>query len=91
MTRVRNTYATRFTDRPPTHPGEVLREDVLPALGIQVNVFADYLGVSRQTVHGISSGKADMTPEMALRLGKVVGNGPLIWLRMQEALDLWKA
>ncbi len=91
MTRVRNTYAIRFTDRPPTHPGEVLREDVLPALGIQVSVFADHLGVSRQMVHGILSGKADVTPEMALRLGKVVGNGPLIWLRMQEALDLWKA
>jgi addiction module HigA family antidote len=52
---------------------------------------ARHLRVSRQTLHRILAEKAGVTPEMALRLGKFCGNGPGIWLRMQEAYDLWHA
>jgi len=75
----------------PVHPGEILREDVLPALGITISDAARALGVSRQTLHRIIAGTHGITPEMALRLGKFCGNGPGLWLRMQQRYDLWHA
>ena len=78
-------------NRQPTHPGAVLREDVLPNLeGMSVAGLARSLHVSRQTVHGILNESKPITPNIALRLGKFLGNGPGIWLRMQEAHDLWQ-
>jgi addiction module HigA family antidote len=77
--------------RKPTHPGELLAEDVFPALGISISEAARKLRVSRQTLHRILSGDAGVTPEMAVRLGKFCGNGPGLWLRMQQAYDLWHA
>ena len=62
--------------REPTHPGEILREDVLPALRMNVSQAARELGVSRQLLHRILAGRAPVTPEMAVRLGKWAGNGP---------------
>lgn len=76
---------------PPTHPGEILREDVLPALGLSVSEAARQLRVSRQTLHRILSGAMAVSPEMALKLGRFCGNGPDLWLRMQIAYDLWHA
>ena len=77
--------------RPPTHPGVILREDVLPSLGLSVSEAARQLRVSRQTLHRILAGTSSVTPEMAIRLGKFCGNGAGLWLRMQEAFDLWHA
>lgn len=77
--------------RPPTHPGELLREDVLPALNLTVSEAARQLRVTRQTLHRILSGTSAISPEMAVRLGKFCGNGPGIWLRMQQSFDLWHA
>lgn len=73
---------------PPMHPGELLREDVLPALGRTRAEIARLLGVSRQTLHNILSERAPVTPEMALRLGKLCGNGPELWLALQSHYDL---
>lgn len=78
-------------NRPPTHPGEILREDVLPELQLSVTEAAKQLHVSRQTLHRLLSGRSGVTPEMAVRLGKFCGNGPRLWLRMQQAHDLWHA
>jgi addiction module HigA family antidote len=75
----------------PTHPGELLREVVLPALNMTVTEAAGRLMVSRQQLHSILTEKAGVSPEMALRLGKFCGNGPDIWLSMQQAYDLWHA
>ena len=77
--------------RRPTHPGAILREDVLPALGLSVSEAARQLGVTRQTLHRIMAEKVSVTPEMAARLGRFCGNGPGLWLRMQQACDLWRA
>ena len=77
--------------RQPTHPGEILREDLLPALRLSVAEAARQLRVTRQTLHRILSGRSAVTPEMALRLGRFCGNGPDLWLRMQRAHDLWRA
>ena len=75
----------------PTHPGALLREDVLPALGLPVLRAAAALGVSRQALHAILAERSGVTPEMAVRLGKLCGNGPGLWLRMQQTHDLWRA
>ena len=77
--------------RAPTHPGAILREDVLPALDVSVSDVAKALGVSRQQLHRILAETAPVTPEMALRIGKFCGNGPELWLRMQVSYDLWHA
>ena len=77
--------------RRPTHPGIVLRETVLPALRMTVAGAAAAMGVSRQTLHRILSEHGPVTPAMALRIGKFCGNGPEIWLAMQQAVDLWDA
>lgn len=83
--------AGRSLTRPPTHPGAILRDDVLPALELSVSEAARQLGVTRQTLHRIMAEKASITPEMAVRLGRFCGNGPGLWLRMQQAYDLWHA
>jgi addiction module HigA family antidote len=82
---------TRDKDRPPIHPGEILRQDVLPALGMSVTAAAKHLHVTRQALHRVLAGSAAISPEMALRIGKFCGNGPDVWLRMQAAYDLWHA
>ena len=75
--------------RPPVHPGEILREDVLKSLDLTVSEAARRLGVSRQQLHRILACKHPISIEMALRIGKFAGNGPGLWLRMQQAYDLW--
>lgn len=72
----------------PVHPGEVLREDVLPALGRPKAEIARLLGVSRQTLYDILGEKQPITAGMALRIGKLVGDGPMIWLGMQQLYDV---
>jgi addiction module HigA family antidote len=73
----------------PTHPGKMLREDILPELGLSVAQAAEKLRVSRQALHNVVSERAAVSPEMAARLGKLCGSGPGIWLRLQQARDLW--
>ena len=82
--------AFRDPDRPPMHPGELLREEVLPALGKSVAEVARMLDVSRQTLHSIlrEDNPAAVTPAMALRLGKLCGNGPDLWINLQARYDL---
>ena len=77
--------------RPPVHPGEILREDVLPTLGLSVSEAARRLGISRQQLHRVLACTHPITTDMALRIGKFAGNGPGLWLRMQQAYNLWYA
>ncbi|MBX3492158.1 MAG: HigA family addiction module antidote protein [Parvibaculum sp.] len=81
----------RDPNRAPTHPGAILREDILPATGKTKVEIAGMLGISRQTLYDILSEKQAVTPAIAVRLGKLLGNGPGIWLRLQQARDLWEA
>ncbi len=81
-----------MSKRMPTHPGAILREDVLPSLpGMSVSAFARNLGVSRQTLHAVLAERSGISAEMALRLGTVLGNGAQLWLEMQNQFDLWNA
>lgn len=75
--------------RRPTHPGELLREDVMPAAGLTQAGLAEALGVSRKTVSEVVLGQRPVTVDMAVRLGTFFGNGPALWLNMQQAVDLW--
>jgi addiction module HigA family antidote len=82
--------ARRDPKRAPMHPGALLRKDVLPALGKNKKEIAKLLGVTRQTLHNILTEKQPVTTDMALRFGKLCGNGPTLWLNLQREVDLWK-
>ena len=77
--------------RRPTHPGEMLREDFSPDYGLSVSGLAEALGVSRQSVNELLRERRAVSPEMALRLGRLFGNPPEFWLNAQRAVDLWDA
>lgn len=81
----------RDPNRRPTHPGAILGGDVLPDLGLNVSAAAEALGVSRQILHRIIAGEAPVTTPMAIRLGKLCGNGPDLWINMQKKVELWDA
>jgi len=74
---------------PPTHPGEMLREDFMSDYGLTTASLAAALGVSRQTINEILRERRAMTPAMALRLSRLFGNTPEFWLNAQRAYDLW--
>ena len=83
-------FVKRPLKRPPIHPGEILSKDVFPSLGLSIGEAARRIGVSRQHLHRIVSCTQPISTEMALRIGKFVGNGPDIWLKMQQKHDLWR-
>ena len=72
----------------PVHPGEILREDILPALTVSKTSVAAALGISRQTLYDILNEKQPVTAEMAVRLGKLFGNGARFWIDLQRIHDL---
>lgn len=79
------------THRKPTHPGEVLREDIIGPLGLTLTEAARRLGVSRNTLSAVVNGKTALTPGMAIRVAKATRTTPESWLHMQAKLDLWIA
>jgi antitoxin HigA-1 len=79
-----------MSTRRPTHPGEVLLEDVMKPLGITITEAARDLGVSRKTLSEIVNGRCALSPEIAVRIGKATNTSPESWLAMQNKLDLWK-
>lgn len=76
--------------RRPTHPGEILRADVLPALEMTQTELAERLGVSRLTVSDLLHGKRTLSADMAVRLAKLLGTSPESWLNVQQSVDLWE-
>jgi addiction module HigA family antidote len=76
--------------RKPTHPGEVLREDVLPALRMSQTELAKRLGVSRLSVSELLHARRALSPDMAVRIAKFTNTSAESWLRMQAAVDLWE-
>ena len=82
--------AKRHPSIKPLHPGEVL-QDILPDTGKSKTEIARLLGISRQALYDILNGKAPVNAEMAVRFGKLLGNGPNLWINLQRAYDLWHA
>ena len=72
------------------HPGEILREDILPEIKISESKLAEYLNISRMTVNRLINERQAVTPSIALRLSRLFGNSPDFWLNLQNAYDLKK-
>ena len=75
----------------PPHPGETLKEDVLPALGVTQAEAADQLGISRSAFTRVLNGYAALSPELAVRLGAWLGTSAEVWAQSQMQFDLWHA
>ena len=75
----------------PPHPGKIIRELCVEPLGLTVTEAAKALKVTRKTLSTLLNGRAGISPEMALRLYRVVGRTPEGWMRLQLQFDLWKA
>jgi addiction module HigA family antidote len=82
--------AKQNPNRCPPHPGEVI-EDILQDMDYSKSAIAQMLGISRQQLHAILSTRKPVSPDIAARLGKLLGNGPGLWLRLQAAHDAWHA
>jgi addiction module HigA family antidote len=83
--------AKRGKNRCPTHPGALLRDDIIPATGRTKAEIAGLLGISRQHLYDILQERKPVSPTIAVRLGKLFGDGAGIWTRMQAAYDTWHA
>ena len=77
------------TNRPPTTPGEMLREEFLEPMGLTQQQLANEIGVSYQRVNELINNKRGITTSTALRLGKYFGTSPDFWLNLQRANDLY--
>jgi antitoxin HigA-1 len=75
----------------PIHPGEIIREDILPSVGLSVTAVAKALVVSRQMLHGILAGRKPMSAIMCLKVARLFGGSPEVWMRLQAAYDLKKS
>ena len=77
--------------RRPTHPGELLREETLPAAGLTPSELAARLGVSQRGINAVLNERRAVSPDLAHRLARVFKTTPEFWLRLQEAVDIWDA
>ena len=82
---------TRKRTIPPTHPGEMLREDFLPDYGLKTTSLAAALGVSRQTINELLRERRAVSPVMALKLARLFKNSPEFWMNAQRTRDLWES
>jgi addiction module HigA family antidote len=79
------------TGLPPVHPGEVIREDIMPAVNLSVTAAAKSLGISRQMFHDILAERRPLSAVMCLKISRLFGGSPEMWIRMQAEYDLKKA
>lgn len=83
--------AKRDPNRCPTHPGALLRDEMIPATGRSKVEIAGLIGISRQHLYDILNERKPVSPAVAVRLGKLFGDGAGVWTRMQGAYDTWNA
>lgn len=83
--------ANRKKKLPPTHPGELLRDEIMPAANLTQEKLAKLLGVSRRTVNEIATERRAVTADMAHRLARLFNTTPEFWLGLQQDVDLWRA
>jgi len=76
---------------PPVHPGEIIKQDILPSVGLSVTAAAKALGVSRQMLHDILAERKPLSAVMCLKVSRLFGSSPEVWMRLQAAYDLKKA
>lgn len=83
--------ARKKLQRLPTHPGEILREDFLPDFELTSAQLAAHLKVSRQTINELLRERRALSPQMAVKLGRLFGNSSQFWMNLQEHVNLWDA
>ena len=76
---------------PPVHPGEIMREDILPETGLSVTAAAKALGISRQMLHEILAERRPLSAVMCLKVARLFGSSPELWMRLQATYDLKRA
>ena len=76
---------------PPIHPGEIIKEDILPSVGLSVTAAAKALGVSRQMLHDILGERRPLSAVMCLKVSRLFGGSPELWMRLQASYDLKRA
>jgi addiction module HigA family antidote len=76
---------------PPVHPGEIIKHDILPSVVLSVTAAAKALGVSRQMLHDILAERRPLSAVMCLKVSRLFGSSPELWMRLQAAYDLKKA
>lgn len=76
---------------PPVHPGEIIKQDILPEVGLSVTAAAKALGVSRQMLHAILAGRKPLSAVMCLKIARLFGGSPEVWMRLQATYDLKKS
>ena len=76
---------------PAIHPGEIIKEDILPSVGLSVTAAAKALGVSRQMLHDILAERRPLSAIMCLKVSRLFGGSPELWMKLQAAYDLRKA
>jgi len=81
----------RKNGMPPVHPGEIIKQDILPSVDLSVTAAAKALGVSRQMLHDILAERKPLSAVMCLKLSRLFGSSPEVWMRLQAAYDLKKA
>jgi addiction module HigA family antidote len=90
-TTTRDKAMKRRNGLPPIHPGEIIKEDILPSVGLSVTGAAKALGVSRQMLHGILAGRKPLSSVMCLRVARLFGGSAEVWMRLQASYDLKKS
>ena len=90
-TITKNGSSKKRNGLPPIHPGEILREDVLPSTGLSVMAAAKSLGLSRQMLHGILAGRKPLSAVMCLKIARLFGGSPELWIRLQAIYYLKKS
>ncbi len=90
-TTIKEETVKRKNRQPPVHPGEIIKEDILPSVGLSVTAAAKALGVSRQMLHDILAARKPMSAVMCLKVSRLFGGTPEVWMRLQAAYDLRKA
>jgi addiction module HigA family antidote len=90
-TTIKNRAPKKSNGLPPIHPGEIIREDILPEVGMSVTETARALGVSRQMLHGILSGRKALSAVMCLRVARLFGGSPEVWVQLQATYYLKKS
>src|ERR1019366_6552528 len=87
----RGEVMARKNGLPPIHPGEIIKKDILPSVGLSVTAAAKALGVSRQMLHDILAERKPLSALMCLKVARLFGGTPELWIRLQAAYDLKKA
>src|ERR1700688_4399858 len=90
-TTIRERAMERKNGLAPIHPGEIIKEDILPSVGLSVTAAAKALGVSRQMLHGILAGRKPLSAVMCLRVARLFGGSPEVWMGLQATFDLKKS